>query len=304
MVMELQGHLRRCLAVVALMLGASLTLAPFTAGAASAAGANRAGVIVDEGNGIVKRVGITFDGSISGITALQLAGFSPSVRSFGGIGGAVCALDIGGTHYGCPTDATCLTCADPDYWAYARAPAGTTSFTSSRVGAGATQVHNGDLEGWRWGTGDNPAYVPLDSFFPPPTTTSVAAPPTTTSHVTTPTTQAPVHVQQVPPSVVPTAPTAATTVAPTSTTAGKQSRATTTTHAHHTSTTTAATAISSADARAGPHGGARQLAAGPPIVHTSSGSSPTGWIAFAVIVALFAVAIVAAHRRRARAATE
>ena len=113
--MERRRHL---LATVAAgVLGLSLALAPLAAGAARqrVGATSRAGVIVDEGNGTVKQVGITFSGTISGIQALQLAGFTPSVRGFGGLGGAVCALQIGGTHYGCPTDNTCLTCADPDW---------------------------------------------------------------------------------------------------------------------------------------------------------------------------------------------
>jgi hypothetical protein len=300
----------RCLALVALGLSASFSLAPFAAGAATAT--NRAGVIVDEGNGTVKRVGITFSGTISGITALQLAGFSPTVRGFGGIGGAVCAIDIGGTRYGCPSDSTCLTCDDPDYWSYSRAAAGSSSFTTSRVGAGSTQVHNGDIEGWRWGTGDTPTYVTLNSFFPPPTTTTVPAPPTSTTHVTSPrgttphgpsTTSPPAQGQQVGGTA---SSTTATTGSAANATAGKGAagHATTTTHRHGATTAGASSSGSSADARAGPNDGARKLAASPPVVHTSSGGSPTGWIAFAVIVALFAVAIVAAHRRRTRAATD
>ena len=135
-------------------------------------------MIVDEGNGTVKHVGITFTGSISGLAALQKAGFSPTVRSFGGIGGAVCAIDVGGKTFGCPADGTCLTCAEPDYWDYSQAAAGTTQFSNSRAGAGATTVANGDIEGWRWGTGATPTYMSISSFFPAPTTTTIAVPPT------------------------------------------------------------------------------------------------------------------------------
>src|SRR4051794_26510292 len=73
-------------------------LVPLAAASAASPGPNatnsRAGVIVDLGNGTVRRVGITFSGSLSGVKALQLAGFAPSVRSFGGLGGAVCALNV------------------------------------------------------------------------------------------------------------------------------------------------------------------------------------------------------------------
>ena len=142
---------------------------------ADAAGAHRALVIVDTGATTYQRV-ITFDqSSITGIQALTLAGADPVVYSFAGQGGAVCRL------FGVGRDAgpSCLGGADGDnrYWAYFRAPAGTSSFTYSRTGGGATQVHDGDVEGWKFSTGDAPGWAPL-----PPvtttTTTTISPPPT------------------------------------------------------------------------------------------------------------------------------
>ncbi len=319
MVQRLLAGIVALLALTALT-AAGANAAPAQTATAQAAraqtGTARAGVVVDEGNGTVRRVGITFSGSITGIDALRSAGFAPTVRSFGGIGGAVCALDIGGTHFGCPDDATCLTCADPDYWSYSRATRGTTSFTTWRAGAGATQVHDGDIEGWRWGTGSTPTYVPLARFFPAPpplSTTTVPAPPTSAPRTTTPgrspTTAPLVHGEGSRPGGTGTSrPPAPSSTALSSNAHSKKSGATTSTASPSSAAGRGATTIAtsapppSSGARAGPGVSTGRLAAAPPTVHSASGTSPTVWIMFGMIVAAFAVAIAAAHRRRARVA--
>jgi len=131
---------------------------------AIASGPNRAVVVADSGTGVVVR-GIEFQSdSISGIEALQLAGLAPVLQSFTGEGGAVCAI----SGVGCPSDDSCLTCDGRGYyWSYWRAPAGSSAYSYSRVGAGATRVHDGDVEAWRWGTGSAPAYRSFTSVFPP-----------------------------------------------------------------------------------------------------------------------------------------
>lgn len=158
------------IAVVAAVASGGVVASGTVAPAAGAAGPHRAMVIVETGDATYRQV-ITFsEDSISGLRALELAGAQPVVYSFAGQGGAVCRL------YGVGRDAgpNCLGGADGDnrYWAYFRAAAGTTTFTYSRTGAGATQVHDGDVEGWKFGTGGAPAYAGL----PPVTTTTTAAP--------------------------------------------------------------------------------------------------------------------------------
>lgn len=140
---------------------------------AAASGPNRAVVVADSGTGVVVR-GIEFEGeSISGVEALQLAGLAPVLQGFDGQGGAVCALQ----GVGCPSDGSCLTCdARGYYWAYHRAPAGSGGFTYSRAGAGATRVHDGDVEGWKWGTGSPPPFHSFASVFPAPTTPPPTSP--------------------------------------------------------------------------------------------------------------------------------
>ncbi len=171
-------------ALVALAVG--LIAGAFGAGlvptAAPAASQHRAAVIVDTGS-TVKRVVITFgEDSITGMDALQRAGTNPVIYQFGGQGGAVCRL-LG---VGRDSGPNCLGGGDGDarYWAYFRAPAGTSSFKYSSAGAGSARVHDGDVEGWKFGTGTPPQYVSLASLLPPPPPPPPTQPPATSPPAT------------------------------------------------------------------------------------------------------------------------
>jgi hypothetical protein len=134
-----------------------------------AAGPNRAAVIVETPEE-THRVLIEFEAdSVSGLEALELAGADPSVATWSGMGGAVCAL------YGIGHPATqqdCLgTPSDPRFWAYWHVPAGSSGFdddTFSRAGGSSVRVRDGDVEGWRFGTGEPPTWVSFASLVPPP----------------------------------------------------------------------------------------------------------------------------------------
>ena len=156
------------------LLGLTIFLAASAVGLfaapVEAAGPHRALVVVDTGTTTYRQV-ITFtEDSVTGLHALELAGATPVVYSYSGQGGAVCRL------FGVGRDAGpgCLGGADGDnrYWAYFRAPSGTSSFTYSRAGAGSVQVHDGDVEGWKFGTGQAPGW----SAVPVPSTTTTVAP--------------------------------------------------------------------------------------------------------------------------------
>lgn len=138
--------------------------------------AHRVAVVVDLGDE-VRTARVSFEGdSITGLEALQIAGFGPVARAYGGQGGAVCSL----CDRGCPADSTCLTCGGASYWAYFRAAAGASSYSYSHVGAGATQVHDGDVEAWKWGPGVAPSFVSFTDVWGESTTTATpTAPPTT-----------------------------------------------------------------------------------------------------------------------------
>lgn len=157
---------RALVAALALGLAAGAAGITVTVATATAATPHHAAVIVDTGS-TVKRVVVTFgEDSITGIDALQRAGMNPVVYQFGGQGGAVCRL------LGVGRDAgpNCLGGGDGDarYWAYFRAPTGTSSFKYSSVGAGSARVQDGDVEGWKFGTGTAPQFVSLASLLPPP----------------------------------------------------------------------------------------------------------------------------------------
>jgi hypothetical protein len=135
---------------------------------ARAAGDSTAVIVIDAGAGVRSAV-IHFDGSISGIRALELAGANPVTYGFSGQGAAVCALDGVGN----PADQSCLIGPNGQYWAYFLAHGGATSWTYSRGCACASVVGDGDVEGWRYGTGAAPraaaAFCTYVDCPPPPT---------------------------------------------------------------------------------------------------------------------------------------
>lgn len=69
---------------------------------------------------------------------------------------------------------TCV--GDPTYWVYSRAPAGSAGFTASEVGASSAEVHDGDVEGWKWATEGAPVYASADSVCADSTTDAARAP--------------------------------------------------------------------------------------------------------------------------------
>lgn len=134
-----------------------------------AVGANRAAVIVTTQGGTVARCVRFTTSSISGVDALRAAGFELVTAGFGGLGAGVCS--IGGE--GCPA-ASCFTCQAPKSWKYYRAPGGSGSWSYSELGASATTVSDGDVEGWIFTSGDQkPGLQSVDEVCgPEPSSTS------------------------------------------------------------------------------------------------------------------------------------
>ncbi len=152
------------------------------------AGASTAVVIVDTGSGVRQSV-IHFDGSVSGYTALQLAGANPVSIAYGALGQAVCQL------YGvgdAPVPSQC-----PGGWVYYRAVGGAGGWTQSSLGVSNTTVHDGDVEGWKYGGGQPPfsSYCAVVGCAPPPTNppppATQAAPPATAAPSPGPSTPSP-----------------------------------------------------------------------------------------------------------------
>jgi LPXTG-motif cell wall-anchored protein len=150
-------------------------------GAVSSPGPHRATVVVDTGAGAVWSACVSFDGTISGLAALELArsvitDLDPVYDTYSGIGRAVCRLRGVGTD---PPD--CLG-KSVDYWAYFH------NGTYARGGGGSTELHDGDVDAWHYGTGGKPRAATVGTEAtdaPPPTTaaptTAPPRPPTTTA---------------------------------------------------------------------------------------------------------------------------
>ncbi len=272
------------LALLALSL-----LAPGWSAPASAASPHRALVIVDTGGGTIQRV-VTFDSeSITGLRALELAGANPSVYSFAGQGGAVCKL------FGVGRDAgpSCLGGADGDnrYWAYFRAGAGSSAFQYSRAGAGSTTVRDGDVEGWRWGTGQAPAWSPVPAPPAPPVT---AAPPVTSPR------PAPTAGPRAAPNLAGGAPEVApTTGAPSAEDLLKLAAAMDAAQAASTTTTTTVAPDAEVQGRSAQRPAAREMAEGPvPGEDQGGGASPL--VGLVVLLVALAGGGVFLRRRRQR----
>jgi len=152
---------------------------------------NRAGLVIDYGGGNVATFCVSFyEDSITGMDVLERAG-RQLVGGFGG--GAVCAID----GVGCfdPNDCWC-ECRNPSsgctYWIYWHLKDGNWKYAG--VGAAGYQVHDGDVEGWIWGSGSTsggtqpPVYTmeQLEHLCQPPSAPT-AAPSDTPTATDTPT---------------------------------------------------------------------------------------------------------------------
>ncbi len=281
---------RLAAALVVSAAALSFALAAVGGSTAGAAGTGHAVVVVDFGDGHAHVAGISFaSSSISGLAALQLAGYAPAVRAFGGNGGAVCALtDSHGTQLGCPTDSSCFTCAAPNYWAYFRAGPGARRYAYSTVGAGSTSVTNGSVEAWRWGPGIAPQFVSYTSVYPPPVVPTTNAPSATTA----PSVGVAGGTTTVPSRFTPTTSTARVTVAPGRVAPTVPTTRATTGHGRSGSTATTSGSPATSTTRS-----ARLASGRAPVVHGGGGSTGA-FVGFVVLVALLLAAIVVVRFRR------
>jgi prenyltransferase beta subunit len=129
-----------------LLLGLLVSLPPVKA--ADTQAISRADVVVQLGDGQIVTRRITFTGAISGAEALRRTGL-PLALSQSSAGVGVCR--IGAT--GCPADDCFCACPPPFqpclFWEYNQLKNGV--WASSQVGAGASILIDGAVEGWAWG---------------------------------------------------------------------------------------------------------------------------------------------------------
>ena len=166
----------------ALVLVASLipvTVPAFTGAAPACAAAigPHAALVIDTGAGTHSFCVALDAASVSGIHLIELAGAQDHLTyGFGSGGQAVCRLAGVG-----PQGDDCF--ADyPDYWGYWRGD-GHGGWTWSSSGAASTQVGDGALDAWVWGSGDSgathtkPPSLGIDDVCVPATATPAASPP-------------------------------------------------------------------------------------------------------------------------------
>ncbi len=181
--------------IVTICLALTLLLSPAVAETglreARAQQANRVGLIVEHGDGSVTTRCVEFnEPEISGYDVLTRSGLDIVAAFESGMGAAVCAVDGEGCTVG-----SCLTCDVPNYWAYWHMDGG--DWVYAQIGVTSYTVHDGDVEGWRWGGGDPPDVVPFDQICAPPPTdtpippTATPAPPTNAPPTDTPIPAAP-----------------------------------------------------------------------------------------------------------------
>jgi hypothetical protein len=139
----------RAVIALAFVLASVFGALDATASPASAATAT-AVVVIDTGTNVRSAV-IHFEGTVTGIEALQLAGANPVTYGYAGQGAAVCELDGVGN-----PPSSCLIGPNSEYWAYFVSRDGATSWTYARGCACSSTVGDGAVEGWRYGTGAAP----------------------------------------------------------------------------------------------------------------------------------------------------
>ena len=291
---------RRLVALV--VAGVALAVTPAAARSGGAASANRAVVVVELPSGETRSACVVFEEvSITGLELLTAAQMSPETYGMGP-GAAVCKL----CGEGCPrTRDGCLSCDGGKYWQYYRSDGGG-EFSYSNVGAGNSEVTDGDVDGWRFGSDrQNPLLVAVDTVCSDPARTfrferasspspaSTAPPPTTAA---SPATSAPAPSS----TVSRPAPVASrSTPTPTTALAGPAGAVDTTVAS---TTTTPALAVE-------PPGGATDRGvteeAAPPAPvgrrEAATTSSPVALSVFAALLALLAAGILRARVRRRRA---
>lgn len=116
---------------------------------------NRAGLVVDYGDGRMSYAVIPFDeDEINGIDLLNRSGLDVVTVGFGGLGDAVCQVDDTGCPVGDCRSRLCQT-SDPEspFWQFSKLDGEEWRFVAT--GASGATVRDGDIYAWSW-TGTPP----------------------------------------------------------------------------------------------------------------------------------------------------
>ena len=165
------------LVLVAALIPVTVPAVTGAAPACAAATGPHAALVIDTGTGAHSFCVALDATSVSGIHLIELAGAQDHLAyGFGSGGQAVCRLaGVGPQGDDCFDDY-------PDYWGYWHGD-GRGGWTWSSSGAASTQVRDGALDAWVWGSGDSGATHPkppslgIDDVCVPATATPAAPPP-------------------------------------------------------------------------------------------------------------------------------
>ena len=175
------ARLLRSALFAALLLGAALAIwIAFGGRHAAAEQPNRAGLVVTFSDGSTLSRCIEFsEEEINGVELLTRSGL-PLVSWGTGAGAAICKIGDDGCNN--PNDCFCeCNGSDCRYWAYYALEDGQWQYASA--GASLRKVHNGDVDGWAWGSGKAgqgamPPLLTFEEICPPVVPTVAPAPPT------------------------------------------------------------------------------------------------------------------------------
>ena len=128
---------------------------------------NRAGVVVVDGAGESRAFCVAFpEDEISGYELLRRTGLTLNVEA-SAMGATICAVDGEGCAF--PAESCFCQCQGSPcvYWSYWTL--GDDDWRYETLGAGYTRIHDGDVQGWRWGAGtvkeaQEPPLVTLDEI--------------------------------------------------------------------------------------------------------------------------------------------
>jgi hypothetical protein len=139
-----------------LLVGLALLGSGWWGAVNAAAPLHHAGLIVRHGDGRLTYAYVSFlEEEITGIELLHRSEIEQVTIPFGGLGEGVCSLE----REGCPVGPCRRTLcqeggSDSPYWQYFRQDT-TGTWRWLTLGASATTVHDGDIDGWSW-TGRDP----------------------------------------------------------------------------------------------------------------------------------------------------
>ena len=173
------------------ILALALVLANAGAAQAQEVTGNKAGVVVDFGDGVVVTacVDLGADGQATGEELLHAASFDVLIE-YSSQGGAVCKINAQGCNY--PDQQCWCQCMSSPcvYWAYHHLAGNQWQYATQ--GASTYVVHSGEVDGWAWGAGTvaqgaQPPLYTFDQICAPPTATPSPTPTATSTATSAPT---------------------------------------------------------------------------------------------------------------------